>query len=95
MNLKTLSTATLALVAMAVSPNASRADDACIISDGTAETGINSGYCWGPLSRVELDFAFDATEPRQMRIIGADTTATRAKMSCYITGGGEIAFGFN
>ena len=76
-------------------PLVSFAEDACIISDGTAETGINSGYCWGPLSRVELDFAFDATEPRQMRIIGADTDATRAKMSCYVTGAGEIAFGFN
>lgn len=94
MNLKTLTTATLAIAAIVVEPCASRAEDACIISDGTAETGINSGYRWGPLSRVEVDFAFDATEPAQMRIIGADTPETRAKMSCYISGG-KIAFGFN
>lgn len=95
MNLKTLTTATLAIAAIVFAPCASRAEDACIISDGTAQTGINSGYCWGPLSRVEVDFAFDATEPRQMRVIGADTTDTRAKMSCYINGSGQIAFGFN
>ena len=95
MNLKTLTTATLAIAAIVFAPCASRAEDACIISDGTDGTGINSGYCWGPLSRVEVDFAFDATEPRQMRVIGADTTDTRAKMSCYINGSGQISFGFN
>ena len=98
MNLKTLTTATtaaaFAITAVLAAPII-HADDPCIISDGTDGTGINSGYCWGPLSRVEVDFAFDATTPVQMRIVGADTDATSAKMSFYITGTGDTAFGFN
>ena len=92
---QTATTAAAFAIAVALAAPALHADDPCIISDGTDGTGINSGYCWGPLSRVEVDFAFDATTPVQMRIVGADTDATSAKMSFYITSAGETAFGFN
>ena len=68
-------------------------DDPCIISDGTAQTGINSGCFWGPLSRIEVEYAFDALSPVQMRIFGADGKVPCA--SFYLNGSGNASFGFD
>ena len=68
-------------------------DDPCIISDGTAQTGFNSGYFWGPTSRVEIEYAFDAISPYQMRVFGADGAVPCA--SFYLNGAGNASFGFD
>ena len=68
-------------------------DDPYIESDGTAQTGINSRYKWNALSRVEVDYAYTATTPVQMRVFGADWEAPRA--SLYLQGTGRVAFGFD
>lgn len=69
-------------------------DDPCIISDGTAETGINTGFFWGPDARVEIDCAFDALSPYQMRIVGADRDSS-ANMAFYLNGAGNASWAFN
>lgn len=68
-------------------------DDPCIISDGTAQTGFNSGYFWGPKSRIEIEYAFDAISPYQMRVFGADGAVPCA--SFYLNGVGNASFGFD
>ncbi len=68
-------------------------DDPCIISDGTAQTGINSGFFWGPLSRIEVEYAFDALSPYQMRLFGADGQTPR--IAFYLNGSGNASFGFD
>ena len=68
-------------------------DDPCIISDGTAQTGINSGCFWGPLSRIEVEYAFDALSPYQMRLFGADGQTPR--IAFYLNGSGNASFGFD
>ena len=69
------------------------ADDPCIISDGTAKTGINSGCFWGPLSRIEVEYAFDALSPLQMRIFGADSKTPR--VAFYLNSSANASFGFD
>ena len=68
-------------------------DDPYIESDGTAQTGINSRYKWNALSRIEVDYAYTATTPVQMRVFGADWESPRA--SLYLQGTGRVAFGFD
>ena len=69
-------------------------DDPCIISDGTAQTGINTGFFWGPDARAEIDFAFDALAPQQMRVVGADQDAA-ANMAFYLNSANNASWAFN
>ena len=67
------------------------AEDAYLESDGTERTGINSRYFFTPQSRIEVDYAWTATEPRQMRLFGAD--GVEPAVSIYINGNGYTAYG--
>ena len=83
-----------ALVTVATSatlPLDSLAEDAYLESDGSAENGINSRYYFNPLSRIEIDYQWTETEPKQMRIFGADDT--EPAVSVYINGSGYTAYG--
>ena len=65
---------------------ASEDDDPCIISSGANKTGIDSGYRYNALSRIEVEFAFDAGALRRgMRIFGADREISSA--------GASVSFG--
>jgi len=48
----------------------------CIISNGKNKTGLDSGYRYNALSRIEVDYAFDAIRRLGMRLFGADREIT-------------------
>ncbi|MBR4613341.1 MAG: hypothetical protein IKO40_11580 [Kiritimatiellae bacterium] len=70
-------------------------DDPYIESDGTAQTGVNSRYFYNAQSRIEIDFAFTALSPLQMRIFGADNSANVTRASFYLNNSSNASFGFN
>ena len=76
---------------MTLSAGALWAEDAYLESDGSAENGINSRYFFNPKSRIEVDYQWTATEPKQMRLFGAD--GVEPAVSIYINGSGQTAYG--
>ena len=63
-----------------------------IESDGTST--MNTRFCVSADSRVEVDYAFVATNTLQVRVLGADGAGDGAmRIGLYINGSGYIAFG--
>ena len=83
---------------MAFSSPAS-AEDGYIESDGSAGAGVNTGFFFGPQSKVELDFQLTdvADEVEQVRLFGATGTKendTKPECECYIGRNNGLKFSF-
>ena len=81
----------ISAVAAIAAGSAGSADDACIISDGTAGTGINTGFFYDSDSRIEIDYAFMSTDRPMMRLFGRDYTSPRVSF-CVYNGNGAFVF---
>ena len=63
------------------------AEDAYIESDGSAGAGINTGFFFGPQSKIEIDFQMTTNDANQVRLFGASGTKeddTKPECECYI-----------
>ena len=73
-----------AVVAFASSVSA---EDAYIESDGSAGAGINTGFFFGPQSKIEIDFQLTTEDANQMRLFGASGISgndAKPECECYI-----------
>ena len=62
-------------------------EDAYIESDGSAGAGINTGFFFGPQSKVEIDFQMTTNDANQARLFGASGTQnddSKPECECYI-----------
>ena len=63
------------------------AEDAYIESDGSAGGGVNTGFFFGPQSKIEIDFQMTTNDANQVRLFGAAGTQnddTKPEGECYI-----------
>ena len=65
--------------------------DAYIQSDGTAGTGINTGFFYDSDSRIKIDYTFTSTDRPMMRLFGRDYTSPRVSF-CVYNGNGAFVF---
>ena len=83
----------------AVAMSAAFAEDAYIESDGSTSAGVNTGFFFGPQSKVELDCQLTdiADSVEQVRLLGAAGTReddTKPECEFYIGRNGPMKFSF-
>ena len=78
---------TLLVCAAALTFTAAFGEDAYIESDGSTGAGINTGFFFGPQSKVEIDFQLTTDEANTMRLFGAAGASgndAQPEGECYI-----------
>ena len=81
---------TVLLACVAAAAFGAAAEDAYIEGDGTQ--GIVTDYYVKPATKIVADYAFTATEPRQMAVFGCDGALV---VRHYINGSGGYSFAFH
>jgi hypothetical protein len=87
----------LVCAAVVAFPSPASAEDAYIESDGSAGAGVNTGFFFGPQSKVEIDCQLAEDVALQSRLFGASGTQnddTKPECECYIgnNSGWKISF---